>query len=91
MSNKLKLIIAKTALLNQDGKNEVLPKEDTQLEGDNCCINDVVAESLEDTLEPFQGTFKPQEIEPFKGAFGPEEMRCLALIAHNKMKPTMKA
>jgi len=27
--------------------------------------------------------------EPFKSAFKPEEMRCLALVAHNHMKPPM--
>ena len=35
--------------------------------------------SVDDAFEAFQSSFKP------------EEMRCLALIAHNHMKPAMKA
>ena len=36
-------------------------------------------EDIENTLKPFESAFKP------------EEMRCLALIAHNHMKPAMQA
>ena len=35
--------------------------------------------SVDDAFEAFQSSFKP------------EEMRCLALVAHNHMKPAMKA
>ena len=44
-----------------------------------------VSESLEATLSVNDA------FEPFQSYFEPEEMRCLALIAHNHMKPAMKA
>ena len=44
-----------------------------------------VSESLEETLSVNDA------FEPFQSYFEPKEMRCLALIAHNHMKPAMKA
>ena len=44
-----------------------------------------VSESLEATLSVNDA------FEPFQSHFEPKEMRCLALIAHNHMKPAMKA
>ena len=32
-----------------------------------------------------------EEFKPFESIFTPEDMRCLALVAHNHLKPAMKA
>ena len=67
----------KTPLFNQDVKNEDLVEEDSQLDA---VSNPGAAE------KNVQRTF-----DSFQSAFRPKEMRCLALVAHNNMKPAMKS
>ena len=67
---------SKTPLLDQMSKMEIFVKGMTQSE----------AKSTADTVDKmFDNTF-----ESLQGGFRPEEMRCLALVAHNHMKPAMK-
>ena len=67
---------SKTPLLDQMSKMEIFVKRMTQSE----------AKSTADTADKmFDNTF-----ESLQGGFRPEEMRCLALVAHNHMKPALK-
>ena len=68
---------SKTPLLNQVSKIEIFFKGVTLLEATSTA-------STKDTM--LDNTF-----ESFQSAFTPNEMRCLALVAHNHMKPAMKA
>ena len=45
--------------------------------------------SLEEDIE--EGSEEGTVFENFQSLFKPDEMRCLALVAHNNMKPAMKA
>ena len=77
MSNILSLFFSKPPLLDQRGNNEDLLEDETFMEGGS--TNYVPIKTVENTFNSLQSTFRP------------EEMRCLALVAHNHMKPAMKA
>ena len=77
MSNILSLFFSKPPLLDQRGNNEDLLEDETFMEGGS--TNYVPIKTVENTFNSLQSTFRP------------EEMRCLALVAHNNMKPAMKA
>ena len=70
----------KQSMLFTDHEQYLLGITNEQLYGGD--IN--VSESLEVNLSV------DDAFEPFRSYFEPEEMRCLALIAHNHMKPAMK-
>ena len=76
MSSSLTPLFPKTPLFNQGVKNKDLVEEDSQLDA---VSNPGAAE------KNVQRTF-----DSFQSAFRPKEMRCLALVAHNNMKPAMK-
>jgi methylglyoxal synthase len=51
---------------------------------------DAISKKWEDETNP-QMNVEPFVLDPvFESKFAPEEMRCLALVAHNHMKPAMK-
>ena len=77
MSNILSLFFSKPPLLEQRGNNEDLSEDESLVEGGS--TNYVPIKAVENTFNSLQSTFRP------------EEMRCLALVAHNHMKPAMKA
>ena len=76
-SNSMEFSFSKTPLLNQVSKIEISFKGVTLVEAASTA-------STKDTM--LDNTF-----ESFQSAFTPNEMRCLALVAHNHMKPAMKA
>ena len=77
MNNSLNPSFSKTPLFNQGVKNEDLVEEGSQLD-----VGSTPGAAERDV----------QRIsDSFQSAFRPKEMRCLALVAHNNMKPAMKA
>ena len=99
-SNSMEFSFSKTPLLDQVSKMEIHFKGVTQLEATGTA--DTVDKMFDDSLESFQSSldwqlsyfssyYNKYSFESFQGGFRPEEMRCLALVAHNHMKPAMKA
>jgi len=73
------------ARLNISGKNHLSPKEEYLIGVTN---KELFGDWHEDNDK--NDAEKEKHVEPFESAFQPEEMRCLALVAHNHMKPAMK-
>ena len=99
-SNSMEFSFSKTSLLDEVSKMEIHFKGVTQLEATGTA--DTVDKMFDDSLESFQSSldwqlsyfssyYNKYSFESFQGGFRPEEMRCLALVAHNHMKPAMKA
>ena len=77
ISNSMEFSFSKTPLSDQVSKIETYFKGVSLSEATSTA-------STKDTM--LDNTF-----ESFQSAFTPNEMRCLALVAHNHMKPAMKA
>ena len=77
MNNSLNPCLSRTFLLDQVVQNKDLVEEDTQ--SDAGSTSGAAEINVQRTFDSFQSAFRP------------EEMRCLALVAHNNMKPAMKA
>ena len=76
MSNLLSVFFSQAPLIHPGVKNEIV------FDGNNYfkpgSTAGTAAKLVENTFESFQSALRP------------EEMRCLALVAHNRMKPAMK-
>ena len=77
MNSSFNPSFSSTPLFDQGVENKDLVEEDSQL--DAVSFSGAAEKNVQRTFDSFQSAFRP------------EEMRCLALVAHNNMKPAMKA
>ena len=77
MNSSFNPSFSSTPLFDQGVENKDLVEEDSQL--DAVTFSGAAEKNVQRTFDSFQSAFRP------------EEMRCLALVAHNNMKPAMKA
>ena len=75
------------ARLKLSVQNHYSPKEEYLIGITN---KELYGDLVDITEENGNGVEKEKVIEKFDSFFKPEEMRCLALVAHNHMKPAMK-